>query len=59
MVEKRAKTMLALTTFEDIVLTLAAVALGGFMLGMGLVFGAFVARQLRRYMKDEGLDGKN
>ena len=51
--------MLALTTFEDIVLTLAAVALGGFMLGMGLVFGAFVARQLRRYMKDEGLDGKN
>jgi hypothetical protein len=35
-----------------------AVAVGGAVgtgLGFGLVMGAFVARALRRYMRDEGL----
>lgn len=35
--------------------TLSA-ALAGLGLGFGLVIGAFVARALRRYMRDEGLD---
>lgn len=38
---------------------LAATAIGGVGLGFGLVIGAFVARQLRHYMRDEGLDGKS
>lgn len=38
---------------------LGAAALVGFGLGFGLVCGAFVARVLRHYMRDEGLDGKS
>jgi hypothetical protein len=30
------------------------VGLGGFGLGVGLVVGAYVARQLHRVMRDEG-----
>lgn len=37
---------------------LAAVAIGGLALGAGLVVGAFVVRRLRRYLRDEGLNGK-
>lgn len=38
----------------------AAVAgVAGFGLGIGLVIGAFVARALRLYMRDEGLNGKS
>lgn len=33
----------------------AAVGIGGLGLGTGLVVGAFVARALRRYMRDEDL----
>jgi len=36
-------------------LILAAAALVGVGLGVGLVIGAFVARSLRRYMRSEGL----
>jgi hypothetical protein len=36
---------------------LASVFLASFGLGLGLVVGAFVARMLRRYMRDEGLNG--
>lgn len=38
---------------------LAGTAIGGVGLGFGLVIGAFVARALRHYMRDEGLDGKS
>lgn len=31
------------------------VGAAGIGMGMGLVLGAFVARMLRRYMRDEGL----
>lgn len=43
---------------EPVVVLLAA-ALAGTGLGFGLVVGAFVARSLRHYMRDEGLDGKS
>lgn len=35
----------------------AAAGIGGFGLGMGLVLGAFIARTLRRYMRDENMKG--
>ena len=41
------------------VVVLVAAALAGLGLGFGLVIGAFVARALRRYMRDEGLNGKS
>lgn len=40
-------------------LIIAAVGFGGFGLGVGLVIGAFVARALRKYMRDEGFKGSN
>lgn len=38
---------------------LGSAALVGLGLGFGLVIGAFVARALRRYMRDEDLGGKD
>lgn len=43
----------------DQAVLIAAIGFGGFGLGLGLVLGAFVARALRRYMRDEGLRGSN
>lgn len=40
-------------------LIIAAAGVGGLGLGIGLVVGAFVARTLRHYMRDEGLNGKS
>ena len=48
------------TTFvQDAILAVIIAIVGGFMLGVALVIGAFVACRLRHYMKDEGLDGEN
>ena len=46
-------------TLNHPVLFLLAVFLAGFSVGLGLVLGAFVARMLRRYMRDEGLNGRS
>lgn len=38
-------------------LVILTAGIGGFGLGMGLVLGAFIARTLRRYMRDEHMKG--
>lgn len=38
-------------TLEHTILVLVAVGIGGFMAGIGLVFGAFAIRQLRYYLR--------
>jgi hypothetical protein len=35
--------------------TFLAFGIAGFGIGLGLTVGAFVARTLRRYMRDEGM----
>ena len=42
-------------TGEHFWLAFVLVGFAGFGIGGGLVVGAFVARALRRYMRDEGL----
>ena len=44
---------------ESIWVGMLLVSVGGASLGIGLVVGAFVARMLRRYMRDEDLNGKS
>ena len=44
---------------DNAALVLAACGIGGLGLGIGLVIGAFVARMLRRYMRDEKLNGES
>lgn len=44
---------------RDVWVGMLLVSVGGASLGVGLVVGAFVARMLRRYMKDEDLNGKS
>lgn len=46
-------------TLDNVWVGLLLVGVGGMSLGVGLVVGAFVARTLRRYMKDENLNGKS
>jgi short subunit fatty acids transporter len=45
--------------FDSPIVAIIAFALAGLGVGFGLVIGAFVARALRRYMTDEGLNGKS
>lgn len=45
--------MLLWITADHVWLVLGAFAVGGFMLGVGLVVGTYVTRTLRRNMKDE------
>ena len=40
-------------------LAVLAAGFAGLGIGLGLVLGAFVVRMLRRYMRDEGLNGKS
>lgn len=42
---------------EDAWVAIAVAGFGGFGLGLGLVIGAFIARTLRRYMRDEHMKG--
>ena len=44
---------------ENVWIGMLMVSVGGASLGIGLVVGAFVARMLRRYMRDEDLNGKS
>ena len=44
---------------ENVWIGVLMVGAGGVGLGLGLVVGAFVARMLRRYMRDEDLNGKS
>jgi len=40
---------------DNPVVVIVGLSLAGFGLGIGLVLGAFVARSLRRYMRNEDL----